>query len=40
MNIFERKVYSRIIGIVYGNEKEDWRILTSIEIYAVIKNTL
>jgi hypothetical protein len=32
MNIFERKVYSRIIGPVYGNEEEDWRILTNIEI--------
>jgi len=26
-NIFERKVY-RILGPVYDNEKENWRILT------------
>ena len=24
MNIFERKVYRRILGPVYGNEKENW----------------
>ena len=29
---FERKVYRKIIGPVYGNEKENWRILTSKEI--------
>jgi hypothetical protein len=28
MNIFERKVYRRIPGPVWGNEKENWRILT------------
>ena len=28
MNIFERKVYRRILGPVYDNEKENWRILT------------
>jgi hypothetical protein len=32
MNIFERKVYTRILGPVYENEKENWRILTSKEI--------
>jgi len=28
LNIFERKVYRRILGPVYDNEKENWRILT------------
>ena len=28
LNVFERKVYRRIIGPVYDNEKENWRILT------------
>jgi hypothetical protein len=37
LNIFERKVYSRIIGPVYDNEKENWRILTNKEIYARVK---
>ena len=37
LNIFERKVYRRILGPVYGNEKENWRILTNEEIYANIK---
>ena len=37
MNIFERKVYRRILGPVYDNEKENWRILTNEEIYANIK---
>jgi hypothetical protein len=27
-------VYRRILGPVYGNEKENWRILTNKEIYA------
>ena len=36
---FERKVYSRILGPVYDNEKENWRILTSKEIYAVVKKS-
>jgi hypothetical protein len=26
MNIFERKEYRRILGPVYDNEKENWRI--------------
>ena len=34
LNIFERKVYRRILGPVYDNEKEKWRILTNTEIYA------
>ena len=37
INIFERKVYRRILGPVYDNEKENWRILTSKEIYAMVK---
>jgi hypothetical protein len=38
INIFERKVYRRILGPVYHNEKENWRILTNKEIYAIVKN--
>jgi len=34
LNIFERKVYRRILGPVYDNEKENWRILTNKEICA------
>jgi len=30
-------VYRRILGPVYDNEKENWRILTNIEIYAMVK---
>jgi len=37
MNIFERKVYRRNLGPVYGNKKENWRILTNKEIYAIVK---
>jgi len=37
MNIFERKVYRRILGPVYGNKKENWGILTKMEIYATVK---
>ena len=37
MNVFERKVYRRILGPVYDNEKENWRILTNKEIYASVK---
>jgi hypothetical protein len=40
MNIFERKLYIQILGPVYGNEKENWRILTNQEIYAIDKNTI
>jgi len=36
-NVFERKVYRRILGPVYDNEKENWRILTDKEIYAFVK---
>ena len=37
MNIFERKVYRRILGPLYNNEKENWRILTNNEMYASVK---
>jgi hypothetical protein len=37
LNIFERKVYRRILGPVYNNQKEHWRILTNKEICAVVK---
>jgi hypothetical protein len=30
-------VYRRILGPVYDNEKETWRILTNKEIYAMVK---
>jgi hypothetical protein len=38
LNIFERKVYRRILGPVYGNEKENWRMLTNKEIMQLLKN--
>jgi hypothetical protein len=38
LNIFERKLYRRILGPVYDNEKENWRILTNKEIYAILNN--
>jgi hypothetical protein len=37
LNIFERKVYRRILGPVCDNEKENWRILTNKEMYAILK---
>jgi hypothetical protein len=37
LNVFERKVYRRILGPVYDSEKEHWRILTNKEIYASVK---
>ena len=37
LNIFERKLYRRILRPVYDNEKENWRILTNKEIYASVK---
>jgi len=37
LSIFETKVYRRILGPVYDNEKENWRILTNKEIYARVK---
>jgi hypothetical protein len=30
-------VYRRILGPVYDNEKENWRILTNKEMYAIVK---
>jgi hypothetical protein len=39
LNTFERKVYRRILGLVYENEKENWRILTNTEIYKDNKAT-
>jgi hypothetical protein len=36
LNIFERKLYRRILGPLYDNEKEKWRILTDKEIYAIV----
>jgi hypothetical protein len=38
LNVSERKVYRRrILGPVYNNEKENWRILTDKEIFASVK---
>jgi hypothetical protein len=37
LDIFERKMYRRVLGPVYGNEKEHWRILINKEIYAIVK---
>jgi hypothetical protein len=34
---FGRQVYRSILGPVYDNEKENWRILTNKEFYAVVK---
>ena len=38
MSIFERKVYRRILGPGYDNEKENWKILTNKVIYAIVKS--
>jgi len=37
LSIFEMKACRRILGRVYDNEKENWRILTNKEIYASVK---
>jgi len=37
LNIFESKVYRRILGPVYDSEKENWRLLTNKEIYASVE---
>jgi hypothetical protein len=29
LNVFDRKVYRRILSPIYDNEKENWRILTN-----------
>jgi hypothetical protein len=34
----DRKLHRRILGPVYDNGKENWRILTNKEIYAIVKN--
>jgi hypothetical protein len=34
LNICKRKVYRRILGPVYGNEKENWRI------FAIVKTRI
>jgi hypothetical protein len=39
LNVFERKVYRRILGKVYDNEKENWRVLTNKEMYASVKKS-
>jgi len=36
---YGRKVYRRILGPLYDNEKENWRILTNKEMYAIVKKT-
>jgi hypothetical protein len=33
-------VYRRILGLVYDNEKENWRILTNKEIYTSVKKPI
>ena len=33
LNVFEKKVYRRILGPVNDKEKENWRILTNKERY-------
>jgi hypothetical protein len=37
LDILETKVYRRIVGPVYGNENENWRILTDKYIYANVE---
>ena len=37
MNIFERKVYRRILGPVYDSVKGNKRIVNNKEIYAMVK---
>jgi hypothetical protein len=39
LNVFERKVYRRILGPVYENEEGNLRILTNKEMYASVKKT-
>jgi hypothetical protein len=33
-------VYRRTLGLVYDNEKENWRLLTNEEIYAIVKKPI
>jgi hypothetical protein len=35
--IVEKKVYRRILGPVYDNEKENQKILTNKEVYATVQ---
>jgi hypothetical protein len=37
MNIFEWKMHGSILGPLYYNEKENWRILTNKEIVQWLK---
>jgi hypothetical protein len=37
VTICERKVYKRISGPLYDNEKENWRILNNKVIYTIVK---
>jgi hypothetical protein len=37
LNSFERNVYRRILGSVYDNEKENWRILNNKISYSIVK---
>ena len=37
LNVFERKVYRRILGPVYDNKK-NWRILTNKEFYTSVRS--
>jgi hypothetical protein len=37
LKVFKRKVHRRIQGPVYKNGNENYRILTDIEIYAIVK---
>jgi hypothetical protein len=37
LNISERKEYRRILGPIYDNGKEYWRILTNKEIMKLLK---
>jgi hypothetical protein len=40
INFSKRKGYRRILGPVYENKKQNWRIFTNKEIYAIVKNPL
>jgi hypothetical protein len=40
LNVFERKVYRRILDLVYDKKKKKWRILTNKEMYATVKKNL
>jgi hypothetical protein len=37
LNVFERKVYRRILDRVHDSEKQNWRVMTNKEIYASVK---